>query len=188
MFISRPQRKVTLAYNPKPEDVNEYGPVMGDEVEMKVIAMVSDEHAQVVCLCNLASLQLVLDIGNVESCYRYPHIVLSCDDEDRTSAYSSVYGRLLVDRAVMDGLLIEESMNAYVPKDNVENVEVEGYYSYPVTHVSVKDLRNEGLVLKGKLCTGRGMDCEKYEQDCDYTLIEGVLKQRMIESVAGVYL
>ena len=188
MFISRPQRKVTLAYNPKPEDVNEYGPVMGDEVEMKVIAMVSDEHAQVVCLCNLASLQLVLDIGNVESCYRYPHIVLSCDDEDRTSAYSSVYGRLLVDRAVMDGLLIEESMNAYVPKDNVENVEVEGYYSYPVTHVSVKDLRNEGIVLKGKLCTGRGMDCEKYEQDCDYTLIEGVLKQRMIESVAGVYL
>lgn len=59
---------------------------------------------------------MVLDIGNVESCYRYPHIVLSCDDEDRTSAYSSVYGRLLVDRAVMDGLLIEESMNAYVPK------------------------------------------------------------------------
>ena len=74
-----------------------------------------------------------------------------------------MYGRLLVDRAVMDGLLIEESMNVYVPKKDVENVEVEGYYSYPVTHVSVKDLRSEGIVLKGKLCTGRGMDCEKYQ-------------------------
>ena len=44
--MDRPQRKVMLAYNPKPEDANEYGP----EVEMKVIAMVSDEHAQVVGL------------------------------------------------------------------------------------------------------------------------------------------
>ena len=49
-LTSRPQRKVMLAYNPKPEDSNEFGPVMGDEVEMKVIAMVSDEHAQVVCV------------------------------------------------------------------------------------------------------------------------------------------
>lgn len=48
--MDRPQRKVMLAYNPKPEDTNEYGPVMSDEVEMKVIAMVSDEHAQVVGL------------------------------------------------------------------------------------------------------------------------------------------
>ena len=48
--MDRPQRKVVLAYNPKPEDANEYGPVMSDEVEMKVIAMVSDEHAQVVGL------------------------------------------------------------------------------------------------------------------------------------------
>lgn len=37
-----------LAYNPKPEDANEFGPVMGDEVEAKVLALVSDEHAQVV--------------------------------------------------------------------------------------------------------------------------------------------
>ena len=48
LLMDRPQRKVMLAYNPKPEDANEYGPVMSDEVEMKVIAMVSDEHAQVV--------------------------------------------------------------------------------------------------------------------------------------------
>ena len=105
----------------------------------------------------------MLDIGNTESSYRYPHIVLSCDDEDLTSAYSSVYGRLLVDRAVMDGLLVEESANVYIPKEDVENVEVEGYYSYPETHVSVKDLRSEGLVLKGKICTQRGMNCETYE-------------------------
>lgn len=37
-----------LSYNPRPEDANEFGPVMGDEVEVKVLAMVSDEHAQVV--------------------------------------------------------------------------------------------------------------------------------------------
>ena len=37
-----------LSYNPRPEDANEYGPIMGDDVEIKVIAMVSDEHAQVV--------------------------------------------------------------------------------------------------------------------------------------------
>ena len=45
-----------LAYNPKPEDVNEFGPVIGNEVEMKVLAMVSDEHAQVVCIWNSVSL------------------------------------------------------------------------------------------------------------------------------------
>lgn len=37
-----------LSYNPKPEDSNEFGPLMGDEVTVKVIAEVSDEHAQVV--------------------------------------------------------------------------------------------------------------------------------------------
>ena len=50
----------------------------------------------------------MVDIGSTDSIYRYPHIVLSCDDEDRSSAYSSVYGRLLVDRAVTDGLLEED--------------------------------------------------------------------------------
>ena len=29
--------------------------------------------------------------------------------------------------------------------------------------MSVKDLRSEGLVLKGKICTQRGMNCETYE-------------------------
>ena len=45
----------------------------------------------------------------------------------------------------------------YVAKEDVENAEVEGYYSYPDTHVSVKDLRGEDIVLKTKLCTKRGM-------------------------------
>ena len=98
-----------------------------------------------------------MDIGSTDSIYRYPHIVLSCDDEDRSSAYSSVYGRLLVDRAVTDGLLEEDGANRYVAKADVENVEVEGYYSYPTTHVSVKDLRAENIVVKTKLCTKRGL-------------------------------
>lgn len=99
----------------------------------------------------------MVDIGSTDSIYRYPHIVLSCDDEDRSSAYSSVYGRLLVDRAVTDGLLEEDGANRYVAKADVENVEVEGYYSYPTTHVSVKDLRAENIVVKTKLCTKRGL-------------------------------
>lgn len=99
----------------------------------------------------------MVDIGSTESVYRYPHIVLSCDDEDRSSAYSAVYGRLLVDRAVTDGLLVEDGANRYVAKEDVENAEVEGYYSYPDTHVSVKDLRGEDIVLKTKLCSKRGM-------------------------------
>lgn len=105
----------------------------------------------------------MVDIGNTESAYRYPHIVLSCDDEDRASAYSSVYGRLLVDRCVMDGLLVEDGANVYVPKEEVENVVIEGYYSYPETHVTVKDLREEGLVIKTKLCTARGLNHESFE-------------------------
>ena len=99
----------------------------------------------------------MVDIGETETAYRYPHIVLSCDDEDRASAYSSVYGRLLVDRCVMDSLLVEESPNVYVPREEVENVVIEGYYSYPETHVTVKDLREKNLSFKTRLCTARGM-------------------------------
>lgn len=101
---------------------------------------------------------MVVDIGNTESAYRYPHIVLSCDDEDRAAAYSSVYGRLLVDRCVTDGLLVEDGPNVYVPKEDVEDVVIEGYYSYPETHVTVKDLRSDNITLKTKLCTARGMN------------------------------
>ena len=50
LLIYRPQRKVMLCYNPRPEDANEFGPVMGDDFEVKIIAMVSDEHAQVVSI------------------------------------------------------------------------------------------------------------------------------------------
>lgn len=150
-----------LSYNPRPEDANEFGPVMGDEVEVKVLAMVSDEHAQVVGIMLFLHVQLVVDIGDTESSYRYPHIVLSCDDEDRSAAYSSVYGRLLVDRCVTDGLLVEEGANVYAPKEDVENVPIEGYYSYPETHVTVKDLRSKNIVVKTTLCTGRGMENEK---------------------------
>ena len=45
---SRPRRKVVLVTNPLPVDSNEYGPLMSEAIEMKVVAMVSDEHAQVV--------------------------------------------------------------------------------------------------------------------------------------------
>ena len=45
---SRPRRKVILVTNPLPVDSNEYGPLMSDVIDMKVVAMVSDEHAQVV--------------------------------------------------------------------------------------------------------------------------------------------
>lgn len=57
---------------------------------------------------------------------------------------------------------MEESANVYVPKEEVENVEIEGYYSYPTTYVTVKDLRAMNLTLKGKLCTSRGMNEETY--------------------------
>ena len=55
-------------------------------------------------------------------------------------------------------MLIEESPNVYVPKEDVENVAIEGYYSYPDTHVTVKDLRSENLTIKTRLCTSRGMN------------------------------
>ena len=99
-----------------------------------------------------------MDIGDTLSSYRYPHIVVSCDDEAANGAYSPVYGRLLVDRCVLDGLLVEESEGVFVPKEDVENVEVEGYYSYPKTHVTIRDRRSEGLEVKTKLCTQRGFD------------------------------
>ena len=103
-----------------------------------------------------------MDIGNTECSYRYPHIVLSCDDENRSSAYSSVYGRLLIDRCVMDGLLVEDVSNVFVPKEEVENVPVEGYYSYPETHVTIRDLRGENLTFKSVFCTKRGLDEESF--------------------------
>lgn len=34
--------------NPLPQDSNEYGPFMDDVIDMKVVAMIQDEHAQVV--------------------------------------------------------------------------------------------------------------------------------------------
>ena len=96
------------------------------------------------------------------SVYRYPHIVLSCDDEEKTAAYSPVYGRLLIDRVVTDGFLEETGDHTFVPKQDVENELVEGFYSYPETHVTIHDLRNENLHLRMKLCTDRGMNCESY--------------------------
>ena len=43
---------MVLAYKPKPEESNEFGPTMGDEIDVKVIASVEDEHAHVV-LCGV---------------------------------------------------------------------------------------------------------------------------------------
>ena len=113
-----------------------------------------------------------MDIGNTLSSYRYPHIVVSCDDEAENSAYSRVYGRILIDRCVEDGLLVEDENGVFVPKANVENVEVEGYYSYPLTHVTISDLRSQGLEVKSKLCTQRGFEaapfgCSEAKQDAE---------------------
>ena len=48
----RPRRKVILVTNPLPVDSNEYGPLMSDVIDMKVVTMISDEHAQVVWYTN----------------------------------------------------------------------------------------------------------------------------------------
>ncbi len=37
-----------LTIEPEPQDSNEFAPFMGDEIAMKVVAEVSDEHCQVV--------------------------------------------------------------------------------------------------------------------------------------------
>lgn len=47
-FTCRPRRKVNLVKNPLPQDSNEYGPFMDDVIDIKVVAMIQDEHAQVV--------------------------------------------------------------------------------------------------------------------------------------------
>ena len=46
--MRRPRQKVNLVKNPLPQDSNEYGPFMDDVIDMKVVAMIQDEHAQVV--------------------------------------------------------------------------------------------------------------------------------------------
>ena len=76
--------------------------------------------------------------------------------------YSEVYGRLLIDRALKAGLLTKESDSLYVPIESVENQPVAEYYNYPETQITVKDLRELNLSIKGKLCTSRGMDKENY--------------------------
>ena len=101
---------------------------------------------------------MLLDIGAIPSVYRYPHIVISCENEKDEQSYSSIYGRLLIDRAVKAGLLEEETESKYIPKGDIDNIEVNEYYAYPPSHLSVHDLRNEKLSIQGRLCTSRGMD------------------------------
>lgn len=123
---------------------------MGNEVELRVIALIQDEHAQV----------LLLAMKDAPAIYYYPNLVLSCESETPSSFYSPIYGRLLIDRAVKAGLLVKED-DSFIPPENtpnVENVEVPEYFSYPKSHISVKDLRNEEIVFHGRLCTSRGMD------------------------------
>ena len=141
-----------MALNPEPTDCNEYGPLMGNDVELRVVALIQDEHAQV----------LLLTMKDAPAIYFYPNLVLSCENETPAASYSPIYGRLLIDRAVKAGLLTKESDAFVPPKDasNVENVEVPEYYIYPKTHISVKDLRDDNIVLHGRLCTSRGMDCK----------------------------
>lgn len=77
---------------------------------------------------------MLLDIGAVPSIYRLPHIVISCENEKEEQSYSSIYGRLLIDRAVKAGLLEEETESKYIPKEDANNVEVGEYYAYPPSH------------------------------------------------------
>ena len=54
-YVYSPRKKVMLVADPDPSDANEYAVFMQDEIEMDVIAVVSDEHAQVVCVVFLRS-------------------------------------------------------------------------------------------------------------------------------------
>lgn len=87
---------------------------------------------------------------------------MSCQDKEATESYSEVYGRLLIDRAVKAGLLKKETDSLYLPVEDVEDVLVGEYYNYPECHISVTDLRERQLTVKGRLCTARGMN---HEQD-----------------------
>ena len=91
--------------------------------------------------------------------YRYPNLVISCEGE-KDHDYSEVYGRLLIDRALKAGLLTKESDSLYVPVETVVNHPVAEYYHYPETQITVTDLRERELSIKGRLCTSRGMDQE----------------------------
>lgn len=84
--------------------------------------------------------------------------MISCQDKEDNAMYSSVYGRLLIDRAMKAGLLKEETESVYVPVENKENVEVGEYYNYPGCHITITDLREKEITIKGRVCTSRGMD------------------------------
>ena len=50
----------------------------------------------------------MVDLPTVRSLYEYPCIVLDCEGEDDTDAYSEAYGRLLLDRAFKGGMFSTE--------------------------------------------------------------------------------
>ena len=54
--------------------------------------------------------------------------------------------------------LKEETESVYVPVENKENVEVGEYYNYPGCHITITDLREKEITIKGRVCTSRGMD------------------------------
>lgn len=121
--------------------------------------------------------------------YRYPNLVLSCQDKESHSSYSPVYGRLLIHRAVLAGLLKEEGESQVLPVKDVTNVEVPEYHAYEPGFISVKDLRSENLVIQGRMCTSRGMDGKNdmYE----FSLLNHfvvAMKRRMKRNVVGVCL
>ena len=112
-----------LVINPNPADANEYAPFMKDEINMKVVAEIHDEHAQVVShSIILIIIQLLLDLGSLPSIYRYPNLVISCQDKEDNAMYSSVYGRLLIDRAMKAGLLKEETESVYIPVETKHRI------------------------------------------------------------------
>ena len=119
--------------------------------------------------------------------YRYSNLVLSCKDKESHSSYSPVYGRLLIHRAVLAGLLKEEGESQVLPVKDVTDVEVPEYHAYEPAHISVKDLRSENLVLQGRLCTSRGMD-GKNDMSASPLLCEWIVatRRRTRRNAAGV--
>ena len=94
----------------------------------------------------------------VPSFYLYPNLVISCEDSDEASPYSYAYGRLLIDRAVKNGMFEDLSNSCFVPTTDVLEKTVDSYYFYPETTIRVTDLRSENISLKGRLCTSRGIN------------------------------
>ncbi|KAK8815198.1 hypothetical protein WA158_003410 [Blastocystis sp. Blastoise] len=143
--------RVTLVLDPKDEESNSYALFIQENVKIDIIGLIQDKHVNV----------LMVNLHGVNSVYQYPCIVLDCEGEDDTHAYSEAYGRLLVDRAFKAGMFSMEN-NHYILKEKEITKVVEDYYTYPETEIHGIDLTDKHITLNSTICTGRGWD----KQDC----------------------